>query len=88
MTRPRRTLPLPSADRKFLSVLEAAALIGIGETTIRDLVRQNKIPHVRIGRRILFRREDLDRMMTPEPSATTAAPKDAVDCPLAEIAHE
>jgi excisionase family DNA binding protein len=64
--RKRRKLPLPADDVKILSVLEAAALLRIGETTIRDAVHNNKIPHKRFGRRILIRRVDLDKLMDPD----------------------
>jgi excisionase family DNA binding protein len=64
MRKPRK-LPAPPADRDVLSVVEAAGLLGVGETTIREAVKDGKIPHTRFGRRILFRRTDLDRMMDP-----------------------
>ena len=55
--RPRKQLPIPPANRPVLSVAEAAALLGIGQTTVRDLVRARKIQHTRLGRRIVFKRE-------------------------------
>jgi excisionase family DNA binding protein len=66
-TRNRRTLPPPPANRQVLSVMEAAGLLGVGESTLRDLVRRNEIPHTRFGKRILFNREILMGLMQPAP---------------------
>lgn len=63
--RQRRTLPVPPANRPVLSVTDAAGLLGIGESTLRDMVRAGKVPHTRFGKRILFRRADLMEMMDP-----------------------
>lgn len=64
-TRQRRTLPIPPANRPVLSVTDAAGLLGIGESTLRDMVRAKKIPHTRFGKRILFRRSDLMELVDP-----------------------
>ena len=63
MTRHKRTLPVPPANRPVLSVTDAAGLLGVGESTLRDMVRANKIPHTRFGKRILFRRDALMAML-------------------------
>lgn len=38
---------------------EAAELVGVSQWKIYDLARRRLIPHIRIGRRVLFRRESL-----------------------------
>ena len=43
-----------------LSVEEAAACTGIGKNTLRDLIRTQKIPSLRIGRKILIRSDALE----------------------------
>ena len=35
------------------------SLLGIGERTMWRLVKSQAVPHIRIGRRVLFRREAL-----------------------------
>lgn len=45
---------------------EAAELIGCSEYTIKDLVRRHKIPHYRIGVRIMFSRPALEKWVTDQ----------------------
>jgi excisionase family DNA binding protein len=66
ITRKKRNLPAPPANRTVLSVVEAAGLLGVGESTLRDMARANKIPHTRFGKRILFKREALMKMLDNE----------------------
>ncbi len=55
---PERGQAPPSADRLF-GVAEAAELLGISRTVVRRLERNGTLPAVRIGRRLLFRRDVL-----------------------------
>jgi excisionase family DNA binding protein len=43
-------------ERLLLSVGEVAQILGIGRNLTYELVRQNKIPHIRLGRRVLIPR--------------------------------
>ena len=45
---------------RLLSQQEAATYLGISYWTLRDLVFRRTLPHVKIGRRILVDRVDLD----------------------------
>lgn len=45
---------------RLLSQHEAAAYLGISYWTLRDLTFRGEVPHVKIGRRILVDRLDLD----------------------------
>jgi excisionase family DNA binding protein len=60
-------LPEPP-DREILTLLEAAALLRIGETTLRASVKAGTIPHTRYGKRILFKRSLLLGLMDQEAS--------------------
>ena len=42
-----------------LDVAEAAALLKVSKETIYKRVRDNKIPHARLGRKLLFHRQTL-----------------------------
>ena len=42
-----------------LSVVEAARLLGISKNTAYDLVRNGRLPHVRLGSRIRIPRQSL-----------------------------
>lgn len=48
---------------RYFSVKQAAEYLGRTEKAIRHLVEDRKIPHIRIGRRIQFDRDALDRWM-------------------------
>lgn len=46
---------------RLLSQREAAAYLGISYWTLRDLLFRGELPSVRIRRRVLIDRADLDR---------------------------
>ena len=45
----------------ILRPAEAAKYIGCSEYTIRQMVRERRIPHYRIGVKILFTKNSLDK---------------------------
>lgn len=47
-------------DRLLVSVREAARLLGIGRDTAYGLIREGRLPAVRIGRRVLVPRAALE----------------------------
>ncbi len=46
--------------RRLLSVTEAASYLGVSVWTVRSLGWNGEIPQVKIGRRVLYDRPDLD----------------------------
>ena len=48
------------SEPRLLSQQEAARYLGISYWTVRDLVFRREIPFIKIGRRILIDRLDLD----------------------------
>lgn len=51
-------------ERKIgMTVDEAAAYTGIGRNTIRSLIKSEKLPVLRVGRRIIIRFDVLDRFL-------------------------
>jgi len=48
---------------RLLSVEEAATYLGVQKSTIYSWAWRRKIPSVKMGRRLLFDREDLDRII-------------------------
>lgn len=52
-------MPVPP-ERRLLSEHEAAQYLGVSYWTLRDLVFRGELPFVRIGRRKLVDRLDLD----------------------------
>lgn len=53
-------MTIEAKERGLLSREEAQAYLGIGATMLWKLEAEGKVAAVRIGRRVLFRREDLD----------------------------
>ena len=48
-------------NQNLINIEQAAKLLKMGESTLRRKVRDKEIPHVRIGRRVLFDPEDLQK---------------------------
>ena len=46
-----------------LSVRELSGYLGLAEVTIYKMVRERRIPHVRIGRRIVFTRDQIQEWL-------------------------
>ena len=58
-------------EKELLTVGDLGAYLSIGRTTVFKLIKQG-FPHVRIGKRILFRKADVDawveaRIVNPRP---------------------
>lgn len=49
---------------QLLDLREGARELKLSIHTMRALVSQKRIPYVRLGRRVLLRREDLERLVT------------------------
>ena len=50
-------------ENRLLSVEDTAKYLGVQESTIYSWAWRRKILSVKMGRRLLFDREDLDRMI-------------------------
>lgn len=50
-------------ERLAMSVEDASAYTGIGRNTLRELIRSQKLPVLRIGRKILIRADTLDSFL-------------------------
>lgn len=55
-----------------LSIREAAAELGLCSKSVETLCREGKLPHVRLGRRIVIPRETLSRWLLREAEKSTA----------------
>lgn len=66
----RLTAQMSEPPSAYLKIEEAAEYLACPVSRIRDLKDQGRLRHYRDGRRLLFRREDLDAALTvrePEP---------------------
>jgi excisionase family DNA binding protein len=59
--RPDSGAPAHSVTSEHLSMKAAAAALGISPSAVRRLEAAGELPAVRIGRRVLFRRDTLER---------------------------
>ncbi|MFD6210204.1 helix-turn-helix domain-containing protein [Peribacillus frigoritolerans] len=50
-------------ERQTITVQETAAYLGISKDLVYAMAKAGELPAVKIGRRILFRKESLDRWM-------------------------
>jgi excisionase family DNA binding protein len=56
-------MPAFWGETRLISVEEAAKYLGVQKSTIYSWAWRRKIPSVKMGRRLLFDQEDLDRMI-------------------------
>ncbi len=56
-------MPIPLGEKRLISVEDAARYLGVKKSTIYSWAWRRKIASVKMGRRLLFDREDLDRMI-------------------------
>jgi excisionase family DNA binding protein len=50
-----------ASDRLIITIAEAAQLLGLSESTVYRLARENKIPVVRIGASVRVNRRQLEQ---------------------------
>lgn len=60
---PAAVQPVQSPDPKLLDVKAAASYLGVSTSFIRNLVGQRSVVHYKVGRRLLFRSEDIDQLV-------------------------
>ncbi len=50
-------------EKRLISVEDAAKYLGVQKSTMYSWAWRRKIPSVKMGRRLLFDREDLEKMI-------------------------
>jgi excisionase family DNA binding protein len=66
----KSVVSIASPEPRLLTIKQAAVYLGTTEWFIRSTgVWDRKIPHVRLGKRILFDRCDLDRFVDDQKKA-------------------
>ena len=68
----------PPAERLCLDSAEAAAVLGIGLTKLRDLIASGELPTVRFGRALRIRVEDLQILVASGNRDQTASGGDTL----------
>ena len=59
----RRWAPPADAPRRLLTLPETAAYLGLTPWSVRSLQWQGRLPRVNLGRKLLFDRADVDRLI-------------------------
>ena len=50
-------------SESFLTVAEVAELLKVNQQTVRNWIDHERLPAVRVGRRVRIKRSDLDRIL-------------------------
>ena len=53
-------IQIPDISDKYLNVKEVSELLGISSATVYRLTENRKIPYLRVGGQIRFRKQSLD----------------------------
>jgi excisionase family DNA binding protein len=62
-TRRRISMSTVTLERLAFGIQESAQLTGLGKSKIRMLIRDGALPCVRIGDRVLIRKESLEKLL-------------------------
>ena len=54
---------LPTDQRLTLTIPEACQALGIGETMLRQMIRDRQLPILRLGRRVLVPRQAVEELV-------------------------
>ena len=54
---------LPTDQRLTLTIPEACQALGIGETMLRQMIREKQLPILRLGRRVLVPRQAVEALV-------------------------
>ncbi|MGH2533406.1 MAG: helix-turn-helix domain-containing protein [Thermomicrobiales bacterium] len=69
-----------TANTELLTIREAAQILRVSEVTISRWIKQGRLPSYRVGPRVIrIRRDDLDRIVTPETPETSESSDEFVD---------
>lgn len=60
MGRPLTIQPKPQTQKEVLWISDVTAIYGPSTSTLHEMIKHGKIRFLRIGRRIAFRRKDIE----------------------------
>jgi excisionase family DNA binding protein len=71
----RSSLPSPKEDKEILTIDEAVEITHLSKQTIYGFTSRKCIPHFKHGKKVLFRRSELENWMLAQPQKTTIEEK-------------
>lgn len=66
----------------------ASRYLGISSYLVRKLVNEGKLPHIRLGARILFRQATLDRYLEDQETASVRQADEIVVSGIRQVKYE
>ncbi|TYO97045.1 helix-turn-helix domain-containing protein [Desulfallas thermosapovorans] len=66
---------IKQALRETIHAKEAAEMLGVSEWTIYDWARRKIIPHIKVGKRVLFRRSSILQWLDEQEAASLVQPE-------------
>ncbi len=61
--------------KEYLSITETCTLVGVSRWTIWRCIQQGELRFVKLGRRVIIRRVDIERLFEPQQLRTKPLPK-------------
>jgi len=62
-----------TGGRETIVAREAAEMLGVSEWTVYDWTRKKYIPHIKVGKRVLFRRSSILQWLDEQEQASVVA---------------
>ena len=77
-------MTLGEPEESFLTVAEVAEKLRLNQQTVRNWIDAGSLPALRVGRRVLIKRSDLDRILEDAYRGTPPPPRPDPSGPSAE----
>ncbi len=77
-------MTLGEYEESFLTVAEVAEKLRLNQQTVRNWIDAGSLPALRVGRRVLIKRSDLDRILEDAYRGTPPPPRSDPSGPSAE----
>lgn len=59
-------------ERTTLTAQEAASYLGVSYWSLLNMARQGQVPHSRVGKKLVFRKQTIDQWLTKQEETTGA----------------
>jgi excisionase family DNA binding protein len=78
------SMTLGENEESFLTVAEVAEKLRLNQQTVRNWIDAGSLPALRVGRRVLIKRSDLDRILEDAYRGTPPPPRSDPSGPSAD----
>jgi excisionase family DNA binding protein len=56
-------LKIVMADKELLTIRDLMAYLSVGRSTIYNILKTGELPYIKLGKRVLFRKKDVDKFL-------------------------